>query len=190
MKFEKITVIIFLIGVSIMLLPSTSGYLIPTTHLDLYLDNDLIVLGQVLSLEDFKDDSNTTPRTSYEILILQQIKGNTETNKITVIGLGSLNSTIQIEEQTILYEGQKSLLMLNELMDGNWYISPYSISFEDYNPDSQFILSPLKLYKAGIPIEEIHCKSNLEIAIKSSNGSPVCLKPETKDTLYNRGWTK
>jgi len=180
----------FLITISITFLPSASGYLLPMTRLDLYLENELIVMGEILSLSDIQDDSNTTPRTAYEIIILQHIKGNTETNEIMAVGLGSLNSTMQLEKQIILYEGQKSLLILNEVIDGNWHISPYSFSFDSYNPDSQFILPPLKLYKAGIPIEEIHCKSNLELALKSSNGFPVCLKPESMDILYNRGWIK
>jgi hypothetical protein len=179
---------IFLIGISIMFLPSASGYLLPMTHLEVYLESELIVMGEVLSLKDVKDDTNFTPRTAYEIIILQHIKGNTETNEITVVGIGSLNSTMQIEDQIIMYEGQKSLLMLNELIDGNWHISSYSIFSDSYNPDSQFILPPLILYKAGIAIEEIHCKSNLELGIKSSNGSPVCLKPESVDILYKRGW--
>ncbi len=187
---KNVTIMIFLIGISIMFLPSASGYLLPMTRLDLYLENELIVMGEVLSLSDIQDDSNTTPRTAYEIIILQHIKGNTETNNITVVGLGSLNSTMQLEKQIIFYEGQKSLLILNEVIDGNWHISPYSFSFDSYNPDSQFILSPLKLYKAGIPIEEIHCKSNLELALKSTNGSPVCLTPDSIDRLYNRGWIK
>ena len=190
MKLKKITIIIFLFGISITFLPSVSGYLTPKTHLDLYLENDLIVMGQVLSFSELEDDSNTTPRTEYQILIFQHIKGITKTNEIMVVGVGSINATMQIEDQTILNEGQKSLLMLNELIDGQLHISPYSISFDSYNPDSQFILPPQKLYKAGIPIEQIHCKSYLELAIKSSDGSPVCLKPKSIDTLYNRGWVK
>jgi len=187
---KNVTIMIFLITISITFLPSTSGYLLPMTRLDLYLENELIIMGEILSLKDIQDDSNTTPRTEYEIIILQHIKGNTETNEIMAVGLGSLNSTMQLEKQIIFYEGQKSLLVLNEVIDGNWHISPYSFSFDSYNPDSEFILPPLILYKAGIPIEEIHCKSNLELAIKSSNGSPVCLKPESMDILYNRGWIK
>lgn len=187
---RKITVMIFLIGISITFLPFVSGYLLPKTNLDLYLENELIVMGQVISLKDVKDDSNFTPRTAYEIIILQHIKGNTETNEITVIGLGSLNSTRQLDTQNIMSKGQYALLFLNEPTEGYWFISPYSISSESLNPDSHFILPPLKLYKAGIPIEEIHCKSNLELALKSSNESPVCLTPKTKDILSNRGWIK
>ncbi len=187
---KNVTIMIFLITISITFLPSASGYLLPKTNLDLYLENELIVMGQVLSLKDVKDDSNFTPRTAYEIIILQHIKGNTETNKITVVGLGSLNSTRQLDTQNIMSEGQYALLILNEPTEGYWFVSPYSISSDSLNPDSHFILPPLKLYKAGIPIEEIHCKSNLELAIKSSNESPVCLKPKTIDILYDRGWIK
>ncbi len=187
---RKITAMIFLIGISITFLPSASGYLLPMTNLDLYLENDLIVMAEVLSLYELEDDSNTTPRTAYEIKILQHIKGNTETNEITVVGFGSLNSTMQMDKQTILSEGQQSLLMLTKLIDGYFYISPYSLSSDFLNPDLHFILPPLKLYKAGIPIEEIHCKSNLELGIKSSNGSPVCLTPESMEILYNREWIK
>jgi len=184
---KNVTIMIFLITISITFLPSASSVLIPKTHLDLYLENDLIVMAEVLSLKDFEGDSNSTPRTAYEITILQHIKGNTETNQITVVGFGSLNSTRQVDTQTIMSEGQQALLMLKQLIDGYWYISPYSISSDSFNPDSQFILPPLKLYKAGIPSEEIHCKNHLELALKSSNGSPVCLKPESLDILYNRG---
>ena len=187
---KKITSMILLIGISMSLLPLASAYLIPMTNLEKYLDNELIVMGQVTSLRDLQDDSNFTPRTIYEITILQQIKGNSETNEITVVGLGSLNSTRHLDNQMILSDGQQVILLLNLQQDGFWYISPYSISSESLNPDSQFILSPLKLYKVGISIEDIHCKSNLELALKSSNGSPVCLTSESKNRLLERGWIK
>ena len=187
---KNVTIMIFLITISITFLPSASSVLIPKTHLDLYLENDLIVMAEVLSLSDIKDETNTTSRTAYEITILQHIKGNTETNQITVVGFGSLNSTMQLSIQTIMSEEQQTLLMLNQLIDGYWYISPYSLSSDSLNPDLHFILPPLKLYKAGVPSEEIHCKSHLELGIKLSNDSPVCLKPESMDILFNRGWIK
>ena len=185
---KKITAMIFLIGILVTFLPSASSILIPKTNLDLYLDSDLIVMGQVLSLEEIIEESNTTPRTAYEITILQHVKGKTETDQITVIGFGSINSTTHQDNQTILSEDQQALLILNKLIDEQWYISPYSLSSDSLDPDSQFILPPLKLFNAGIPNEEIHCKSYLELAIKSSNGFPVCLTPKSIEILYNRGW--
>lgn len=52
------------------------------------------------------------------------------------------------------------------------------------------LLSPLKQLKSEIPVDEIRCKEELELILKSSNGSPVCVKPETKQMLIERGWAK
>ena len=52
---------------------------------------------------------------------------------------------------------------------------------------SKVINSPLKQLKSGIPFLEIKCKKNLELIYKN-NGSPVCVKPETKTKLIERGW--
>jgi|CXWL01.1.fsa_nt_gi hypothetical protein len=185
---EKIILVIFLMGITTSFLPYANGYLISKSNLDLYLEHGLIVLGKVLSLRDVVDDSNLTPRTAYQIVILQHIKGKTETSEITVVGLGSLNSTRQLDNQTILSKGQHGLLMLTKDTGGNWAISPYSVFSDSLNPDEQFILSPLKLYNAGVSIGDIHCKSNLKFALKSSNDNPVCIAPESKDKLFKRGW--
>jgi hypothetical protein len=187
---KKIIIMIFLVGISITLLPDASGYFLPKNNLELYLENELIVLGKVLSSSDVVDESNYTPRTAYEIKILQHVKGHTETKEITVMGLGSLNSTRQVDNQTILSEGQQVLLMLNGQDDGGWFISPYSFPSDSLYPDSQFILPPLKLYKAGLSVDEINCKSSLKLALKSINDSPVCLTPESFDKLFEREWIK
>ena len=196
MKFEilssptsqKIFIIIFLLVITI-LLPSASGYFISKSKLELYLDHELIVFGKVLSSRDVVDDSNQTPRTEYQILVLQNIKGKTVTSEITVVGLGSLNSTRQLEDQIILSNGQQAILMLTKDSHGNWFVSPYFVSSDSLNPDEQFILPPLKLHKAGISTDDINCKSNLEFAFKY-NEVPVCITPESKDNLFKRGWIR
>lgn len=187
---KKIILMIFLVAVAISFLPNVSGYFIPKSHLELYLEHDLIIFGKVLSLSNVVDDSNHTPRTKYQIEILQPIKGKPSTSEITVVGLGSANSTRQLEDQTILSKGQQGILMLTADDSGNWFISPYSVFSDSLNPDKQFILPPLKLYKANISIDNINCKSNLEIALKSSNGDPICLRSESKDKLSVRGWIR
>ncbi|MCV0366370.1 MAG: hypothetical protein K5798_03770 [Nitrosopumilus sp.] len=47
--------------------------------------------------------------------------------------------------------------------------------------------SPLKQFKSGIPSEQVSCKDVLEIVIKKSNGYPLCLTPDTKEKLIQRG---
>lgn len=42
--------------------------------------------------------------------------------------------------------------------------------------------------KSGIPLSEVQCRGGLEPAHKTSNGNLVCVKPETKQKLIERGW--
>jgi hypothetical protein len=52
------------------------------------------------------------------------------------------------------------------------------------------IRPPLKQFKDGITIQEIHCKENLIRVIKSSNGYPACVKYDSAVKLTGRGWTQ
>jgi len=187
---KKIILLLFLTGFAILLPSPVNGYFISKSHLELYLDHDLIIFGRVLSSSNVVDDFNKTPRTQYQIEILQPIKGKTQTSEITVVGLGSINSTRHLEDETILSKGQQGILMLTKDDHGTWAISPYSVFSDSINPDEQFILPPLKLYKANIAIDDINCKSNLKFALKYFNDNPICLTPESKDKLSERGWIK
>ncbi|MGI0008494.1 MAG: hypothetical protein ACRD92_02630 [Nitrosopumilaceae archaeon] len=51
-------------------------------------------------------------------------------------------------------------------------------------------LRPLHQFKAGVESNYIQCKEEFELAIKSSDGTPACVKPATKLKLIERGWTK
>lgn len=51
-------------------------------------------------------------------------------------------------------------------------------------------LPPLKQLKSGLEIDQIVCKIGQALVVKSSDGSPVCVKPETKEKLIERGWAK
>jgi len=89
-------------------------------------------------------------------------------------------------------------LYLIQLVD----ISPYPISTENIQPDEYTatikitkyeelqeeetpILPPLKQVKLGI---EPSCKPDL-VLITKYNGSPACVKPETREKLIERGWS-
>jgi len=47
---------------------------------------------------------------------------------------------------------------------------------------------PLKQFRAGVTSEEIKCKEGLDLVIKLSNGTPACVKPESKQKLVEWGW--
>jgi len=168
-----------------LLIPAADAALLKKSTMDMYLENDLIVLGEVISANEITDDINTTPRTEYTIKILQHIKSDKTKDEVTVIGLGSQNSTRHIDNETIFFEGQKVFLFLNSPA-GTFFISPYSRSVESFEPDS-FILPPLKLFNAGITTDDINCKSSLVLVLKI-NDTPACVKLESVDSLIKRGW--
>jgi hypothetical protein len=47
---------------------------------------------------------------------------------------------------------------------------------------------PLQQFKSRTPIEEILCKENLQLMVKTSNGNPACVRQETMQKLIERGW--
>ena len=50
------------------------------------------------------------------------------------------------------------------------------------------LLSPLQQFNSGIDIDQIICKDGLELVMKKTNKTPVCVKPETAQNLIERGW--
>ncbi|MGI0009916.1 MAG: hypothetical protein ACREAE_00780 [Nitrosopumilaceae archaeon] len=57
-------------------------------------------------------------------------------------------------------------------------------------PSGFWAVSPLKQFKSGIPTSEIKCKQDLQLVIKARDGSPACVKPETKIKLIEHGWAE
>lgn len=49
-------------------------------------------------------------------------------------------------------------------------------------------LPPLKQFKSGISAEDVECKQDLQLVIKSTNGLPACVKQESVAKLIERGW--
>jgi len=59
---------------------------------------------------------------------------------------------------------------------------------ENEGPSSTKPISPRAQIKSGIAPDEISCKTGLELILKSSDGSPACVKPSTIQKLIERGW--
>jgi len=51
----------------------------------------------------------------------------------------------------------------------------------------QMEIPPLKQIELGIKPDDVQCNSGMELLLKHS-GEPVCVKPETKQKLIQRGW--
>jgi serpin B len=75
---------------------------------------------------------------------------------------------------------------------GNSFNSIFALSEETGDSGGgvviEIILSPLKQFEAGIPIDEITCKDGLELIVKSSNNSPACVTHSTFEILKQRDW--
>lgn len=50
--------------------------------------------------------------------------------------------------------------------------------------------SPLKQFKSGIPAQTVECALEFQLILKTEDGSPACVKPDTANILIKRGWAK
>ena len=48
--------------------------------------------------------------------------------------------------------------------------------------------SPLQQFKSGISANDVKCKDGLQFIMKKENGQFACVKMETANELFNRGW--
>lgn len=121
---------------------------------------------------------------------------------VTCIWEGRVSVTLRIYNQT----QYQTIILTNEtptfhvdsyeitLID----VLPYPVSTKDITEEyvatisiskiPNEILSPLKQFKSGISPDMVNCKPALVLIIKNSDGSPACVKPETKTQLFERGW--
>lgn len=181
---------LFILPVLILLfsfVPSAFSVAPSKSVLQLYQETDVIVLGDILSAESFVD-SNNLDQTRYVAQIIQPIKGDLQKDTLEFVGIGSKDATRHLGDEIIFEPNHRVFLLLYKSGDV-LYMSPYSKSAQNFDPNSEFILPPLKLSKAGIPSDQIHCKNNLELIIKASSDMPACVSSDTAKSLKNRGWS-
>lgn len=58
------------------------------------------------------------------------------------------------------------------------------------NNTSNIILPPLVQIKSGIKVQDVKCMDDFILILKSKDGSPACVKPDTSKILVERGWAK
>jgi hypothetical protein len=61
---------------------------------------------------------------------------------------------------------------------------------EKYAPKSLGLMAPLFQIRSGIKAEDVACKSNFQLVLKSTDGSPACVKPESVIPLIHLGWAR
>lgn len=57
-----------------------------------------------------------------------------------------------------------------------------------YNPQNNTLLSPLKQFKSGIAANNVTCKQDLQLVIKSKDNFPACVKDTSIGRLVRQGW--
>ncbi|MDE1830329.1 MAG: hypothetical protein KGI25_08400, partial [Thaumarchaeota archaeon] len=50
--------------------------------------------------------------------------------------------------------------------------------------------SPLKQFKSGTPPQTVRCVPSFQLILKSEDDTPACVKPDSIDKLFHRGWTR
>ena len=64
-----------------------------------------------------------------------------------------------------------------------------SFQFDILNQTTPTLIQhPLTQYKSGIAAKDVKCLSDLQLVIKSEDGSPACVKPQTAQRLVDLGW--
>ena len=184
----------FIFGTMAILVFSVIGFgvsdsyslLVPKSTLELYQENEIILIGNVSSLTENASEGFT----DYEIKIEKFMKKTTvltSSSTIFATGSGAMSSEIHHSTEKIFNVNDRVFLFLNE-KDGKYKISSYSFNAQLYNPDDEFLLPPLTLHRAGISSDEIVCKNNHELILKANSGSPACVTSNTKAKLIERGW--
>lgn len=121
---------------------------------------------------------------------------------VTCIWEGRVSVTLRIynqtQYQTIILTSESPTFHVNSYEIALIDVLPYPISTKDITEEyvatigiskiTNEILSPLKQSKSGISPDMVDCKPTLVLIIKNSDGSPACVKPETKTQLFERGW--
>ena len=125
---------------------------------------------------------------------------------VTCIWEGRASVTLHIYNQTqyrtiIITTGENTTLYVDSYEINLIDILPYPVSVKDISKEyvatisiskntNENVLSPLKQSKSGVKPDLVDCKSSLVLIIKNSDGSPACVKLETKTKLFERGWAK
>ena len=59
---------------------------------------------------------------------------------------------------------------------------------DEHDTEDEMVMAPLKQVASGVEPEKVDCGEYMELIIKSSTGSPACVKSETAERLVQLGW--
>ncbi len=115
--------------------------------------------------------------------------GVDEINSTLNIGIDNTKATLSSEEykekiKNIIGDIPIKIIFGQNILDtGNGNKSP-----PVENLSSTLIASPLKQFKSGISAQDVQCNKDFDLIIKTQDGLPACVKPNTATILLERGW--
>lgn len=104
-----------------------------------------------------------------------------------IILRGGLGGNLGIADDIQVNSDEKNYVLKIPLIDNA--MNSIIMQIADHKYNKQLYVSPLKQFKSGILISEIKCKESL-ILITKHDGSPACVKSDSKLKLIEYGWAK
>lgn len=217
MKILHLSIIVIAFSMLILNWVQVEGRIVPQTIMQLYKESDIILVGNVTSMEI----TSSGIHTFYHIKVEQYLKSPELNDTITVVGSGPNGGHPPPDPQFTV--GDRVRLYLYE-EDGMHMISMYSTTanpkcyahellglgprepiprgghdpnyseincgppYANLYPNTASFLPPTIQFKSGILAEDVQCKQDLQLITKLENGFPACVRYETAIKLINRGW--
>jgi hypothetical protein len=104
--------------------------------------------------------------------------------------LGDFNLTSRTGQNNKAFDGhqiQITKIDPSPTSDKKIHLSDYVVTFTISKSE---IPSPYKQFKSGVISKDVQCKDELQLVLKATNNSPICVKSSTASTLILWGWAK
>ncbi len=103
-----------------------------------------------------------------------------------------MDDTSENMDDTMMEDNMKDTMMEDNMKDSMMEDNMKDSMMEDNMKDSMMedgqVMAPLKQMNEGIEPREVQCKEGLQLLLKKSDGSAVCVMPDTASVLMERGW--
>jgi hypothetical protein len=157
------------------------------------IDNKTGMISYQKEVPTERPDVDSNPHVLLEVLIkngtLQYIKLDCWDGNKSHVAVGNGNVEIFLDANVC----EQAISELNGISEET-NIRPPRGDMPSRDDSSNYVilefksLSPLKQFKTGLASADVFCKGNLTGVIKSSTGSPACVKPEHVERLLANGW--
>ncbi len=177
-----------------------------TLHLSIIVISLILIGASNFSIAHVEIPQISTSKSNFTDGDIIPINGYALPNSMTSIFLinnyGNIQNSTQVKSNNTGYFNT-SLGIPSHVIGGAWalfatngesnFAMQLMVDFHGSNTppfNSPGGLPPLKQFKLGIKPNYVQCRSDLQLIIKSEDGSPACVKQENTGILITRGWAK